>query len=70
MIVAMWESATDDQIQESQPSGQDGLCGASHNGARQSVLAAVGKRIDFDIRELEVLPAYRECTASVLPTSW
>ena len=25
-------------------------------GARQSVLAAVGKRIDFDIRELEVLP--------------
>ena len=57
MIVAMWESATDDQIQEvTNHLVKMGFAVHRTTGARQSVLAAVGKRIDFDIRELEVLP--------------
>ena len=57
MIVAMWEDASDDQIQEvTNHLVKMGFAVHRTTGARQSVLAAVGKRIDFDTRELEVLP--------------
>ncbi len=57
MIVAMWETASEDQIQEvTNHLIKMGFAVHRTTGARQSVLAAVGKRIDFDIRELEVLP--------------
>jgi 3-deoxy-7-phosphoheptulonate synthase len=57
MIVAMWETATESQIQEvTNHLIKMGFAVHRTTGARQSVLAAVGKRIDFDIRELEVLP--------------
>jgi 3-deoxy-7-phosphoheptulonate synthase len=57
MIVAMWENATDDQIQEvTNHLVKMGFAVHRTTGARQSVLAAVGRRIDFDTRELEVLP--------------
>ena len=57
MIVAMWETATENQIQEvTNHLIKMGFAVHRTTGARQSVLAAVGKRIDFDIRELEVLP--------------
>ena len=56
MIVAMWESASEDQIQDvTDHLMKMGFAVHRTTGARQSVLAAVGKRIDFDIRELEVL---------------
>jgi len=57
MIVAMWENASEDQIQEvTNHLLKMGFAVHRTTGARQSVLAAVGKRIDFDTRELEVLP--------------
>src|SRR5581483_11108181 len=57
MIVAMWETATEDQIQEvTNQLVKMGFAVHRTTGARQSVLAAVGRRIDFDTRELEVLP--------------
>src|SRR3974390_210914 len=57
MIVAMLENATEDQIQEvTNHLIRMGFAVHRTTGARQSVLAAVGKRIDFDIRDLEVLP--------------
>src|SRR3974390_976006 len=57
MIVAMWETASEDQIQAvTDHLVKMGFAVHRTTGARQSVLAAVGKRIDFDIRELEVLP--------------
>ena len=57
MIVAMWETASEDQIQEvTNHLMKMGFAVHRTTGARQSVLAAVGKRIDFDTRELEVLP--------------
>jgi 3-deoxy-7-phosphoheptulonate synthase len=57
MIVAMWETASENQIQEvTNHLIKMGFAVHRTTGARQSVLAAVGKRIDFDIRELEVLP--------------
>ena len=57
MIVAMWETASEDQIQDvTNHLMKMGFAVHRTTGARQSVLAAVGKRIDFDIRELEVLP--------------
>jgi 3-deoxy-7-phosphoheptulonate synthase len=57
MIVAMWETASEDQIQEvTNHLVKMGFAVHRTTGARQSVLAAVGKRIDFDTRELEVLP--------------
>jgi 3-deoxy-7-phosphoheptulonate synthase len=57
MIVAMWETASEEQIQEvTNHLMRMGFAVHRTTGARQSVLAAVGKRIDFDIRELEVLP--------------
>ena len=56
MIVAMQETASEDQIQRV----VEHLIGMGFSvhrstGARQTVVAAVGARIDFDIRNLEVL---------------
>ena len=56
MIVAMQESATEEQIQQV----MEHLIGMGFSvhrstGARQTVVAAVGARVDFDIRNLEVL---------------
>ena len=57
MIVAMLETATEDQIQDvTDHLMRMGFAVHRTTGARQSVLAAVGKRIDFDTRDLEVLP--------------
>src|ERR1700742_5047298 len=57
MIVAMQETATEEQVQQViEHLVRMGFAVHRTTGARQSVLAAVGKRIDFDIRELEVLP--------------
>ena len=57
MIVAMLENASEDQIQEvTNHLMQMGFAVHRTTGARQSVLAAVGRRIDFDTRDLEVLP--------------
>src|ERR1700737_1094226 len=56
MIVAMLETASEDQIQEvTNHLMTMGFAVHRTTGARQSVLAAVGRRIDFDTRELEVL---------------
>ena len=56
MIVAMQESATDEQIQEViEHLVRMGFSVHRTTGARQTVLAAVGARIDFDTRNLEVL---------------
>ena len=56
MIVAMWETASEDQIQDvTDHLVRMGFAVHRTTGARQTVLAAVGKRIDFDTRELEVL---------------
>jgi 3-deoxy-7-phosphoheptulonate synthase len=56
MIVAMLETATEDQIQDvTDHLMRMGFAVHRTTGARQSVLAAVGRRIDFDIRDLEVL---------------
>ena len=57
MIVAMLEHATEDQIQDvTDHLMRMGFAVHRTTGARQSVLAAVGKRIEFDTRDLEVLP--------------
>ncbi len=57
MIVAMLEHASEDQIQDvTDHLMRMGFAVHRTTGARQSVLAAVGKRIDFDTRDLEVLP--------------
>src|SRR5580700_3944095 len=55
-IVAMLETATEDQIQDvTDHLMRMGFAVHRTTGARQSVLAAVGRRIDFDTRDLEVL---------------
>ena len=57
MIVAMLETASEEQIQDvTNHLIEMGFAVHRTTGARQSVLAAVGKRIDFDTRDLEVLP--------------
>jgi len=57
MIVAMQESATEDQIQRIiEHLVEMGFSVHRSTGARQTVVAAVGARADFDIRNLEVLP--------------
>ncbi len=61
MIVAMQESATEEQIQRV----IEHLVGMGFSvhrstGARQTVVAAVGARVDFDIRNLEVLSGVQE----------
>ena len=56
MIVAMLETASEDQIQDvTDHLMRMGFAVHRTTGARQSVLAAVGRRIDFDTRDLEVL---------------
>src|SRR3981081_4918154 len=56
MIVAMQESATEDQIQRVvEHLIEMGFSVHRSTGARQTVLAAVGARVDFDTRNLEVL---------------
>src|SRR3979411_2178579 len=56
MIVAMEESATEDQIQQVvEHLIEMGFSVHRSTGARQTVVAAVGARVDFDIRNLEVL---------------
>jgi len=61
MIVAMQESATEDQIQGViEHLIRMGFSVHRSTGARQTVVAAVGARIDFDIRNLEILPGVQE----------
>jgi 3-deoxy-7-phosphoheptulonate synthase len=56
MIVAMQESATDEQIQQVvEHLVRMGFSVHRTKGERQTVLAAVGARVDFDTRNLEVL---------------
>jgi 3-deoxy-7-phosphoheptulonate synthase len=61
MIVAMEETATEKQIQDViEHLVRMGFSVHRTTGARQSVLAAVGARIDFDTRNLEVLSGVQE----------
>src|SRR5579864_6848891 len=56
MIVAMQETASEDQIQQVvEHLIAMGFSVHRSTGARQTVVAAVGARVDFDIRNLEVL---------------
>ena len=70
MIVAMQESASEDQIQQV----IDYLVNLGFEihrstGARQTVLGAVGAGVEFDIRNLEVLSGVQARIASVRLTS-
>src|SRR5438477_11537633 len=57
MIVAMAESASEEQIQQViERLVNMGFEIHRSTGARQTVLGAVGARVDFDIRDIEVLP--------------
>jgi len=57
VIVAMLESASEDQIQGViDHLVKMGFEVHRSTGARQTVLGAVGRRIDFDTRDIEVLP--------------
>jgi 3-deoxy-7-phosphoheptulonate synthase len=61
MIVAMQESANEEQIQQViEHLVQMGFSVHRTTGARQTVLAAVGARTDFDTRNLEVLSGVQE----------
>jgi 3-deoxy-7-phosphoheptulonate synthase len=61
MIVAMQESATEEQIQRViEHLIRMGFSVHRSTGARQTVVAAVGARVDFDVRNLEVLPGVQE----------
>ena len=61
MIVAMQESATEAQIQDViEHLIQMGFSVHRSTGARQTVVAAVGARAEFDIRILEVLPGVEQ----------
>ena len=61
MIVAMQETATEQEIQQViEHLVRMGFSVHRTTGARQSVLAAVGARIDFDTRNLEVLAGVQE----------
>jgi 3-deoxy-7-phosphoheptulonate synthase len=61
MIVAMQESAAEEQIQQViEHLVNMGFEVHRSTGARQTVLGAVGARSDFDIRDLEVLPGVQE----------
>src|SRR5205809_1592930 len=56
MIVAMQETASEEQIQQVvEHLIRMGFSGHRTTGERQTVLAAVGARVDFDTRNLEVL---------------
>src|SRR5439155_19361567 len=61
MIVAMQEAATDEQIQQVvEHLIRMGFSVHRTTGERQTVLAAVGARVDFDTRNLEVLSGVQE----------
>ncbi len=61
MIVAMQETASEEQIQGViEHLMRLGFSVHRTTGVRQSILAAVGARIDFDTRNLEVLPGVQE----------
>src|ERR1051325_1370378 len=61
MIVAMQEIATDEQIQQViEHLVRMGFSVHRTTGVRQTILAAGGARIDFDTRNLEVLPGVQE----------
>ena len=61
MIVAMQEAATEQQIQQViEHLVEMGFAVHRSTGARQTVVAAVGARADFDIRDLEVLSGVHE----------
>ena len=61
MIVAMQETATEEQIQVVvEHLIQMGFSVHRTTGERQSILAAVGSRADFDTRNLEVLSGVQE----------
>jgi len=61
MIVAMQESATEEQIQNVvEHLVRMGFSVHRTTGERQTVLAAVGARVDFDTRNLEVLNGVQE----------
>ncbi len=61
MIVAMQESANEEQIQGViEHLIQLGFAVHRSTGARQTVVAAVGERAEFDIRILEVLPGVEQ----------
>jgi 3-deoxy-7-phosphoheptulonate synthase len=61
MIVAMQETATEDQIQlVIEHLVRLGFAVHRTTGVRQTILAAVGARTEFDIRDMEVLPGVHE----------
>src|SRR5215471_12421705 len=61
MIVAMLESASEDQIQRViDHLVKMGFEVHRSTGARQTVLGAVGARVEFDIRNFELLPGVQE----------
>ncbi len=61
MIVAMQDTATEEQIQQViEHLVRMGFSVHRTTGVRQSILAAVGARVDFDTRNLEVLPGVQE----------
>jgi 3-deoxy-7-phosphoheptulonate synthase len=61
MIVAMQESAREEEIQRViDHLIRMGFSVHRSTGARQTVVAAVGARVDFDVRNLEVLPGVQE----------
>src|SRR5258708_31581922 len=61
MIVAMQDGAKDDQIQDVvEHVVKMGFAVHRTTGVRETILAAVGARFDFDMRDLEVLPGVQE----------
>src|SRR5919201_1364205 len=61
MIIAMQESATEEQIQQViDHLVKMGFEVHRSTGVQQTVLGAVGARIDFDIRELELLSGVQQ----------
>jgi 3-deoxy-7-phosphoheptulonate synthase len=63
MIVAMQEAATQEQIQHViDDLVNRGFEVHRSTGVQQTVLGAVGAKIDFDIRDIEVLPGVQQVT--------
>ena len=61
MIIAMNEGAAEEQVQQViDHLVRMGFEVHRSTGARQTVLGAVGQRVDFDVRELEVLNGVQE----------
>jgi len=61
MIVAMQERAGEDQIQQViEELVRRGFEVHRSTGEQQTVLGAVGARVDFDIRDIEVLPGVKQ----------